>query len=288
MQSGGAIIWPEAAMVHFDVFMLRHDRRKAVTSGPLIRQRPLRTAGQSLEEGITELRVARKALAVIGIFVTLILLLSWWDFARPPTAIGLFRKAIFLSIFFVAYGGFLAVVHRRLGIMQRNKELGRAGELIVGQALDALRADGYHVFHDVRADYGNIDHVVAGPGGIFAVETKMRSKRQGDRIIFEGSNLFLGKHSNQEAVDQVKMQSDWLRRRLAKSTSHDFPVHPILVYPGWYIEDGFRHDLWVLNENSIVTTLRKRQASLAHEDVALVADRLELYARDSNSPRLNK
>jgi hypothetical protein len=53
-------------------------------------------------------------------------------------------------------------------------ERGADNERRVGKALDALRSEGWVVVHDVRRDFGNIDHVVAGPGGVFTVETKSR------------------------------------------------------------------------------------------------------------------
>jgi hypothetical protein len=51
---------------------------------------------------------------------------------------------------------------------------GSAGEREVGAALEELEATGWSTRHDVmKSTGGNIDHVVAGPGGIFAIETKL-------------------------------------------------------------------------------------------------------------------
>ena len=36
---------------------------------------------------------------------------------------------------------------------------------------------GFHVYHDFPAEGFNIDHIVVGAKGVFAVETKTRSKR---------------------------------------------------------------------------------------------------------------
>jgi len=60
--------------------------------------------------------------------------------------------------------------------LRRSYQLGYEGEIAVGQELNQLMLDGYRVYHDFPADKFNIDHIVVGPPGVFAVETKARSK----------------------------------------------------------------------------------------------------------------
>jgi Nuclease-related domain len=51
---------------------------------------------------------------------------------------------------------------------------GSAGERAVGIELEALEPLGWRTVHDVmKPTGGNVDHVVAGPGGVFAIETKL-------------------------------------------------------------------------------------------------------------------
>lgn len=49
---------------------------------------------------------------------------------------------------------------------------GAEGEEAVGEVLEGLSAEGWHVIHDVAFGRGNIDHILVGPGGILTVETK--------------------------------------------------------------------------------------------------------------------
>lgn len=52
---------------------------------------------------------------------------------------------------------------------------GGSSERAVGEALEALRAEGFIVMHDIeQAGEGNIDHLVSGPRGVFLIETKHR------------------------------------------------------------------------------------------------------------------
>lgn len=59
---------------------------------------------------------------------------------------------------------------------------GGNAERAVGRRLDALRAEGFVVMHDLEhVVAGNVDHFVSGPTGAFMVETKFR--RYEDRDI---------------------------------------------------------------------------------------------------------
>ena len=52
---------------------------------------------------------------------------------------------------------------------------GSRAERAVGGRLDRLRDDGHLVLHDVVLDRGgNVDHVVCGRNGVYAIETKAR------------------------------------------------------------------------------------------------------------------
>ncbi len=57
---------------------------------------------------------------------------------------------------------------------RRIKRLAYDGEVAVGQELQYLTD---HVaFHDFQAGTFNIDHILVGASGVYAVETKARSK----------------------------------------------------------------------------------------------------------------
>jgi Nuclease-related domain len=54
---------------------------------------------------------------------------------------------------------------------------GAGGEESVGALLDGLVGEGWLAIHDVSLGRGNVDHIVVGPGGVFAVETKSHRGR---------------------------------------------------------------------------------------------------------------
>ena len=53
-----------------------------------------------------------------------------------------------------------------------NWQDGAFGEQWTGRALRELESQSWCIFHDLKASYGNIDHVVVGPGGVFLLDSK--------------------------------------------------------------------------------------------------------------------
>lgn len=53
-----------------------------------------------------------------------------------------------------------------------NWQQGASGEQKTAKALQPLVEEGWVVLHDLPATYGNIDHIVIGPGGVFVLDSK--------------------------------------------------------------------------------------------------------------------
>ena len=167
--------------------------------------------------------------------------------------------------------------------------LGAEGERAVGRALDALAADGSFVFHDVKPraeEDWNIDDVVVGPGGVFAVETKNWRYRGDEKptIEVEGEGLArVWKDGRREpishageALEQAARNAKTLRDVLRESTDRSFAVQPVLALPGYFVEKGEISGVRVRNHNYLHGELKKLRGRLAKEDVALVRSRLAL------------
>jgi hypothetical protein len=94
--------------------------------------------------------------------------------------------------------------------------LGLDCEMAVGQELNLLMLEGYHVFHDIPAEGFNIDHVVVGANGVFAVETKGRSKpnRRGGKkdatVTFDGESLKFPLSVEKQPLIQARRQATYL------------------------------------------------------------------------------
>ena len=251
-----------------------------------IKDKPLRLPGQSLEEERRRLFEDRlETPFVLALCFTLIAALDWWrelaDVAPSPR---LFTVAAILLIAFTAWR-FLNTVPRIRAIKQ-----GIEGEKAVGQFLERLRADGYQVFHDVVGAGFNVDHVLIGPGGIYTIETKTWSKpaRGEPRIKFDGEQITVaGREPERDPVIQARAQASWLKGLLTESTGRPYEVFPVVVFPGWYIEqgEGTLRNMWVLEPKALAKFLANAPQRLEPEAIKLASFHLSRFVRSSEQLR---
>ena len=126
---------------------------------------------------------------------------------------------------------------------RNNYRLGLDAELAVGRELDHLMLDGFHVYHDFPEEKNNIDHIVVGPSGVFAVETKGKSKPDKGRgsvdskVVYDGQKLiFPDNETNTEYISQAKKQAATLSKWLSSAIGESITVKPVLALPGWFVE----------------------------------------------------
>jgi Nuclease-related domain len=167
--------------------------------------------------------------------------------------IGFTWLAIFLCLAF-------SLRIRVLSRERANYRLGFDGERQTAQHLIPLIADGYRVFHDVPFEGANgktfnIDHVVVGATGIFAVETKTRSKQTEHKeykVNYDGKQLHFPDFSESDSLNQIKANASILSKELQRRTGESVKVIPILTLPGWWINRQVNHaEVAVLNSKEI-------------------------------------
>jgi hypothetical protein len=117
---------------------------------------------------------------------------------------------------------------------QRRNQAGRGakGEEKVGAILESLPED-YVVLHDVACRYGNIDHVVVGPNGVFALETKSH----GGRVRMEDGKLLVnGKPPEKDFIKQALRNGLWLRDLLKEKLGLEIFVQAMVVFSRAFVE----------------------------------------------------
>jgi hypothetical protein len=176
-------------------------------------------------------------------------------------------------------------------IENRNYELGYLGERTVAEALAPLLREGYHVYHDLPAEAGerkfNIDHVVVGPTGVFAVETKTRRKgraRTGFKdheVTFDGQQLIWPWGEDRHGLEQAEAEARWLSEWLHRMTGLELAAKPLLALPGWYVKATARGVVNVVNAKNLPSAVKGRgQRVLTEEQIDLIARQIENRCRD--------
>jgi hypothetical protein len=139
---------------------------------------------------------------------------------------------------------------RRLRVLQWGGE----AKSQVDRAVKQVCRNGQAVLHDIVADGGTIDHLIAGPKGVFAVFTLLsttpaliENQKGGPIVTYDGWMLRFPHgedHQSIQKADQVTEQlSEWLSERL------DIPLaaRAILALPGWRIRRISAEGISVIN-----------------------------------------
>lgn len=167
-------------------------------------------------------------------------------------------------------------VQKELGQREIRRK-GEEGERIVAQMIERdLIPQGYTVFHDIQLCKDdrcfNIDHLLIGKNGVFAVETKNYTPQGNNAMVScEGDEiLWNGKTYSKNAALQAKANA---------ATAHDFIdslgaerqfVTPVVCAIGWNVNphDLYRKPVLLVNEKTLGNVISKfaNRSSLSDKD----------------------
>jgi hypothetical protein len=254
------------------VFWLLRKRKHydAAANEPFTEQ-PLRLAGESSAERAQELFDDASTELVVLLFACPVAGLL---FSNLP---GRGRLAICLAAL-----GLACVAAFVIGRRMRTKlsdswcyRLGAKGERVVGRELDRLMAHGYVVFHDVPFNGWNIDHVVVGPRGVFAVETKTWRKPTeiSAEIVLDGDALITaGGHREMSAHQQATANAESLGKWIGKAAAEQVTVVPVVALPGWRLVIKRYGEVAVYSATNMSEHLPKRgRSQLTPEQIKRIA-----------------
>lgn len=247
----------------------------------------VRSPGQSLLKRLDALNgeISIQAAAFVALPITIYAAhLSYLYFGKHPFHWTGAMAAGIVAIVFMGY-----TLFKLLGFLdeRRNVRLGCEGEMIVGQALNMLMLKGYRVYHDFPADTFTIDHIVVGEKGVFAVETKTRSRRtttdrrEDATVEYDGRALHFPKGTDIEMIDQAKRQSKWLANWLHQALGEELTARSILVLPGWFVRRTAPKGIPVINPKQLDSLFEYVQSrSLSPEMITRITHLLDQKCRD--------
>jgi hypothetical protein len=174
-----------------------------------------------------------------------------------------------------------------------NRYLGYFGERLVAERLEPLKALGWRILHDVPATANghafNLDHIAAGPAGVFVIETKTRRKggaRPGfddHKVYFDGHSLVWPWGEDNHGLEQAERNALWLAATLQAETGERIVVRPVLTLPGWWVELKPARDprrCGVTNPEALAKLLPAGPAVLDQRQIDTIAAKLEARCRD--------
>lgn len=247
----------------------------------------LRSPGESLREQIDELNYDIDALLLLSVILPLSsysYLISLVYFSRgkiPLSTIYTLSAVLACVVIFLIWRLSKAFARRN------ELRLGLDAERAIGQELNQLMLHGYRVYHDFPTDNFNIDHVVVGANGVFAVETKGRAKptKKGAdktwKVSFDGQALQFPGWTEREFLSQARRQAEWLARWLSSAVGEEVQVRPVLALPGWYIERLKPSDVFLFNgKNPLAWAAVKGGSTQSDSMIQRIAHQIEQKCRD--------
>lgn len=162
-------------------------------------------------------------------------------------------------------------------------ERGAAGERATGVILDALRQEGWAVFHDVKwpgRPRANIDHVVVGPPGVYVIDSKNWTGR-----IEVRDNTF---RCNDRMRDRTVASAGDAALAVAGLLSAPAPAvtRSVLCFVRDESVAGWCHDVMLCSTANLREMLHTRPTALTPDQIRIAATELDIQFRDAVPPTL--
>jgi hypothetical protein len=259
------------------------DQRRAIDrrDSP-ITKKLLNLPGQSLDIKLQDFAVDQFLLPLMIVGMLLIVCLTEWIgyFSNAP------RNPWGLSAMLVVSVAVFAARWQRNWAQLKALKLGREGERAMAEYLNTRLDSTARVFHDVPIAHGNADHVIICTRGIYAVETKTRSKplRRGAVVSVTSDHLKVdGATPDRDPLRQARDAATDLHQILKTFTRKPVWVTPIVVFPGWSIVDHRESPapVWVLSAADLAGRIAQESQILSALDVARLSRHLTSYVRAS-------
>ena len=118
-----------------------------------------------------------------------------------------------------------------------NWRRGAFGERLIDGILAEKLPDSYYVINNVETVTGDIDHVVIGPTGVFAIDTK--NWRGCITAACDGELLLNGNRSSKPEVGNLLRRTMLVREKIIRATQSSIYLQPLMVFPKARVEASF-------------------------------------------------
>jgi len=269
------------ALILLAAVSLERWRRKRKGERSPLPEKLLRPPGYSLQLKLEDLNDAFMTWFIAAFLFSVLVVI--FPQTRPADVWAPFTSMIIFGLIAV---GCTIVALRKLNQIHNHRR-GLLGEQAVAEQLQSLATSGYRVFHDILKDgNGNIDHAVVGPAGVFAIETKYRTKQPGQageqdhKAEFDGTKIQFPSGYDAKAPEQARQNARWLATMLSKATGKPVTVQPIVALPGWWVTLKANSDVKVLSGKQIPGFIAKEPAQLSGQVIQQISYQLEQRCRD--------
>ena len=170
---------------------------------------------------------------------------------------------------------------------RRRRRLEYDGSVAVGQELNHLMRAGFYVYHAFPADGFDIDHIVVGEKGVFAVETQARSEpvknrlRDAATVEYNGRVLYFPGGKDLEIIRAAEQRAGWLAKWIEDTVGEPIAVRAVVALPGWFVKRTTADGIPVVNPSQFASLFEHVQPRpIPAETLARIIDQIERKCRD--------
>lgn len=154
-----------------------------------------------------------------------------------------------------------------------NWQVGAWGEEATAKALMLLDGTQWSVLHDITTEYGNVDHIAVGPGGIFVLD----SKRLGGRVSVEDGVVRVQRLDDEDLSyvhsggTAIRRQAAMTSERIMRATRIKQWVRPVMVVWADFPQRIVEGDCAIVHGDDLVAWLESQPLQIASANVPRIS-----------------
>lgn len=127
----------------------------------------------------------------------------------------------------------------------------RDANIAVGHSLQRIAVGHGRVFHDVVTPAGVVDHVLVGPGGIYAVNVVAHRAMRRESVSIADDELHFQPDGKQIAINEIATKTTRLEQEFRDLLKNAVRVRSVIAVPGWHADNQSSNGHLVVNERTL-------------------------------------
>lgn len=187
----------------------------------------------------------------------------------------------------LAAAGFALYRLVRLVRQWREVRFLRDANIAVGHSLQHIAVGHGRVFHDVATPAGVVDHVIVGPGGIYAINVVAHQAMRRESVKLTDRALRFKPDGKTVSIADIASKTTRLEQELRDLLKISVRVRSVIAVPGWHAEAQSGDGHLFVNERNLpmLHGWRSEADYLMNEDVQTLQQHLTKSCKRSAGAR---
>ena len=163
----------------------------------------------------------------------------------------------------------------------------RDANIAVGHSLQRIAVGHGRVFHDLVTPAGVVDHVIVGPGGIYAINVVAHRAMRRESVQLADSELRFNPDGKTISIVDIASTTTRLEQEFRDLLRNSVRVRSVIAVPGWHAEAQSSDGHLVVNERTLpmIRGWRDEADYLMDEDVQTLHQHLTKTCKRSPAAR---